>query len=187
MPLLLLNLVISAFSWVSSSSLLNVDVPTGRGMVVLVPDKLGGVQKASNSKLDSCSSVIAVPSHDNFTEVPDGLHDRVLVPPLGQVVQSCDQEHSHWARLVMVVNPPGKFQTGYCGPWNSQPVDMANVRRTHNTLVPGLMEVVKLRAADTDVQPIVQPSRVGVLAGGAHVRHVGELVLHSLQDSDLPC
>ena len=49
-----------------------------------------------------------------------------------------------------------------------------------------MVNIVQLRGADTNIQPIVKPGRVGALAGGTQVAHVGHGVLHPLQDPDLP-
>ena len=63
---------------------------------------------------------------------------------------------------------------------------MAGVRWTGDSGFSGMVNIVQLRGADTNIQPIVKPGRVGALAGGTQVAHVGHGVLHPLQDPDLP-
>ena len=63
---------------------------------------------------------------------------------------------------------------------------MNSVRRTHNTFVPGLVEIVEGGVAHTDVEPIGWPGKVCGLAGGAQIHPVLLLILDSLQDPELP-
>ena len=63
---------------------------------------------------------------------------------------------------------------------------MAGVGGTHCSLVSGMVDLVELRVADTDVQPIVEPGEVGGLAGGAEILQVLRLVLHLLEYPVLP-
>ena len=86
----------------------------------------------------------------------------------------------------MVVESPGQVKVGNLATRDGQPVYMAGVRGTQDCLVPGVMDLVELRGADTDVQPIVEPGKVGSLAGGAEILQVLCLVLHILQDPVLP-
>ena len=44
------------------------------------------------------------------------------------------------------------------------------------------VEMLELGSADADVEPIVWPRKVGVLAGGAQILLVGLLILHVLVD-----
>ena len=48
------------------------------------------------------------------------------------------------------------------------------------------MEVVELRGADTDVQPILGPSRVSVLTCGAQILQISTAILNPLEDPELP-
>ena len=61
-------------------------------------------------------------------------------------------------------------------------LQVSGVRRADNTLVTRLVEMVELGSADADVEPIVWPRKVGVLAGGAQILLVGLLILHVLVD-----
>ena len=86
----------------------------------------------------------------------------------------------------MVVHPPGKIQVSNFTTWYGKPVYVAGVRGTHNCLVPGVVELVELRRADTDVQAVLEPGEVGGLACGAEILHVLCLELNPLEDPVLP-
>ena len=105
-------------------------------------------------------------------------HDGQPSAPLDQVVKASYQQDPHWLCLVVVIQPPGVVKISNLGSRNGEPVYMAGVRRADNTLVTRMVEMVKLGSADADVEPIVWPRKVGVLAGGAQILLVGLLILH---------
>ena len=76
-------------------------------------------------------------------------------------------------------------EVSYGATWYGHPVNMERVRWAGDSLLPRLMEGVKLAGRDADVQPAGQPVLVGCLAGGADVVQVFLLVFHTLADSHL--
>ena len=86
----------------------------------------------------------------------------------------------------MVVHPPGVVEVSNFTTWYGKPVYMAGVRGTHDCLLPGVVELVELRGADTNIQAVLEPGEVGGLAGGAEILHILSLKLHPLEDPVLP-
>ena len=62
---------------------------------------------------------------------------------------------------------------------------MNAIRRTDNSRVSGLVKIVQLGGEHADVEPIGLPGRVLNDTGGAEVRGVVGVILHTLHHPDL--